>query len=111
MIILDDCDQHERHATLHISEAFLLPVLASVLAQFPFVVLGFHSNNGSEYTNHQVAKLLRELLIEQTKSRSRQSHEREACPRGTTHWPKATMPGWCVSTWTLHIYRSAMPDR
>ncbi len=58
-----------------ISEAFLLPVLALILAQFPFVVLGFHSDNGSEFINHQVAKLLEKLRIEQTKSRSRHSND------------------------------------
>jgi hypothetical protein len=58
-----------------ISEAYLLPVLALVIAQFPFVILGFHSDNGSEYINHQVAELLEKLRIEQTKSRSRQSND------------------------------------
>lgn len=58
-----------------ISEAFLLPVLALIIAQFPFVVQGFHSDNGSEYINHQVAKLLEKLRIEQTKSRSRHSND------------------------------------
>jgi len=58
-----------------ISEAFLHPLLADCLEQFPFVVLGFHSDNGSEYINHTVAKLLNKLLIEQTKSRSRQSND------------------------------------
>ncbi|MEF8769370.1 integrase catalytic domain-containing protein [Candidatus Accumulibacter contiguus] len=58
-----------------ISEAFLLPVLALIIAQFPFVILGFHSDNGSEYINHQVAKLLEKLRIEQTKSRSRHSND------------------------------------
>lgn len=37
-----------------ISEAFLLPVLALIIAQFSFVVQGFHSDNGSEYINRQV---------------------------------------------------------
>ena len=32
-----------------ISEAYWLPVLEAVLAQFPFQVLGFHADNGSEY--------------------------------------------------------------
>jgi hypothetical protein len=32
-----------------ISEAFLLPALALILAQFPFEITGFHSDNGSEY--------------------------------------------------------------
>jgi len=58
-----------------ISEAFLLPVLELVIAQFPFVIEGFHSDNGSEYINHKVAKLLEKLRIEQTKSRSRQSND------------------------------------
>lgn len=58
-----------------ISEAFLLPVLTAMMAAFPFVILGFHSDNGSEYINHQVAKLLEKLRIEQTKSRSRQSND------------------------------------
>ena len=58
-----------------ISEAFLLPVLELVMAQFPFVIEGFHSDNGSEYINHQVAKMLDKLRIEQTKSRSRQSND------------------------------------
>ena len=58
-----------------ISEAFLLPVLESVMAQFPFELAGFHSDNGSEYINANVAKILEKLRIEQTKSRSRQSND------------------------------------
>jgi hypothetical protein len=58
-----------------ISEAFLLPVLALVMEQFPFVIEGFHSDNASEYVNHKVAKLLEKLRIEQTKSRSRHSND------------------------------------
>jgi hypothetical protein len=58
-----------------ISEAYLLPVLGQIIAQFPFVVAGFHSDNGSEYINGKVAKLLEKLRIEQTKSRSRQSND------------------------------------
>jgi hypothetical protein len=58
-----------------ISEAYLLPVLSLIIEQFPFVVQGFHSDNGSEYINHQVARLLEKLRIEQTKSRSRHSND------------------------------------
>jgi transposase InsO family protein len=58
-----------------ISEAFLLPMLERMLAQFPFQILGFHSDNGSEYINHLVAELLQKLLIEQTKSRPRHSND------------------------------------
>ena len=73
-----DCvTQYEGVATCeHISEAFLIPVLEALLRGFPFCILGFHSDNGSEYINHRVAKLLNKLLIEeQTKSRSRHSND------------------------------------
>jgi transposase InsO family protein len=62
-------------ATAHISEAWLIPVLESMLRQFPFKILGFHSDNGSEFINHTVADLLNKLLVEQTKSRPRQSND------------------------------------
>ena len=58
-----------------ISEAFLLPLLENALRQFPFRILGFHSDNGSEYINKVVAKLLNKLLIDQTKSRSRHTND------------------------------------
>jgi len=62
-------------ATAQISEAYLLPVLEAMLRQFPFQLRGFHSDNGSEFINHTVAKLLNKLLIEQTKSRPRHSND------------------------------------
>ncbi len=62
-------------ATPHISEAWLKPVLESMLAQFPFRIRGFHSDNGSEFINHTVAGMLNKLLIEQTKSRPRHSND------------------------------------
>jgi transposase InsO family protein len=58
-----------------ISEAYLLPVLKAVLAQFPFTILGFHADNGSEYINHRVAKLLGKLQAEFTKSRACRSQD------------------------------------
>jgi len=62
-------------AAAHISEAWLQPVLEAILAQFPFLILGFHSDNGSEFINHRVAAMLNKLLIEQTKSRPRHSND------------------------------------
>ena len=73
---VDEVTQWEVVAAVEqISEAFLLPVLAAILAQFPFRIRGFHSDNGSEFINHMVAKLLNKLLIEQTKSRPRHSND------------------------------------
>jgi transposase InsO family protein len=60
-------------ATPQISELWLLPVLEAMLAQFPFTIRGFHSDNGSEFINYNVARLLEKLLIEQTKSRAHRS--------------------------------------
>lgn len=62
-------------ATAQISEAWLMPVLEAMLAQFPFPIRGFHSDNGSEFINHTVAEMLNKLLVEQTKSRPRHSND------------------------------------
>ncbi len=61
--------------TSKISEHYLLPVLEAILHQFPFRILGFHADNGSEYINRTVAELLEKLLIEFTKSRANRSQD------------------------------------
>jgi transposase InsO family protein len=58
-----------------ISEAYLLPVIEQMLEQFPFEILGFHADNGSEYVNHKVAELLEKLRVEFTRSRPRHSND------------------------------------
>ena len=60
-------------AAPQISELWLMPVLEALLGQFPFVIRGFHSDNGSEFINYNVARLLDKLLIQQTKSRAHHS--------------------------------------
>jgi hypothetical protein len=60
-------------AAPQISEHWLIPVLEQMLDQFPFPIRGFHSDNGSEFINYTVARLLEKLLIEQTKSRAHRS--------------------------------------
>jgi transposase InsO family protein len=62
-------------ASARLSETWLEPVLAAMIRQFPFRILGFHSDNGSEFINAVVARLLNTLLIEQTKSRPRHSND------------------------------------
>ena len=62
-------------ATPRIAESYLEPVLESMLRQFPFRIQGFHSDNGSEFLNKTVARLLDKLRIEQTKSRPRHSND------------------------------------
>jgi len=68
---VDEVTQWEIVATApQISEYWLIPLLEQLLEQFPFTIRGFHSDNGSEFINYTVAKLLGKLLIEQTKSRA-----------------------------------------
>jgi len=73
---VDEVTQFEVVCTVKkISEHYLLPILKQMLDAFPFTLLGFHSDNGSEYINKQVAGLLEKLRIEFTKSRSRHSND------------------------------------
>lgn len=58
-----------------ICEPDLLPVMQSMLEQFPFRIRSFHSDNGSEYINYRVAAMLDRLRIGQTKSRPRHSND------------------------------------
>lgn len=58
-----------------ISEYFFMSSLKEVLSNFPIKILGFHSDNGSEYINTKVAIMLDKMMIEQTKSRSRKTND------------------------------------
>ncbi|SRR5216684_1059675 len=73
---IDCVTQFEFVATCErLSEAYLLPVLEALFEHFPFRILGFHADNGSEYINRTVAELLEKLRVEFTKSRPRLSSD------------------------------------
>jgi len=68
---IDEISQWEIVASVEqISESYLEPILKIILDQYPFTVFEFHADNGGEYINYVVAKLLNKLLIKLTKSRS-----------------------------------------
>lgn len=74
--IVDEVTQWEIVGCVEgISEYFLEPLLIDLLDQFPYKIINFHSDNGSEYINKTVEKLLNGMMIKQTKS----------CPRKSTH--------------------------
>ena len=75
--LVDEVTQYEYVGVVRgISERFLIPALEALLLMFPFPVLGFHADNGSEYINHRVADLLQKLHVgEFTKSRARRSND------------------------------------
>ena len=73
---VDEITQWEIIASVEkISESYLEPILLLMLKQYPFIIIEFHADNGSEYINHTVARLLNKLLIKLTKSRSRQTND------------------------------------
>lgn len=73
---VDEVTQFEVVCTVEkISEQYLIPVLGDLLDTFPFIIKGFHSDNGSEYVNQYVVKLLDKLLVEFTKSRAMHSND------------------------------------
>ena len=82
-------------ATPQISEHWLIPLLEQLLEQFPFVIRGFHSDNGSEFINYTVAKLLDKLLIEQTKSRAHRTGDNGLVE--TNSWRR--WPSWSPWLW------------
>lgn len=53
-----------------ISEQYLEILLEESIEQFPYEIINFHSDNGSEYINKTVSSLLNKLVVSQTKSRS-----------------------------------------
>ena len=66
-------------STEKISEEYLKPIILSLLEQYPFKIIEFHSDNGSEFINKYLVKLLNKLLIKLTKSRSRKTTDNALC--------------------------------
>ena len=62
-------------ATPFISERYLLPILEKLIDFYPFKIVEFHSDNGSEFINRVVCDLLNKLLIRLTKSRARRTND------------------------------------
>lgn len=73
---IDEVTQFELiGAVEQITEEFMLPLLLKLMESYPFIILSFHADNGSEYINQHVAALLNKLLIKLTKSRPRHSND------------------------------------
>jgi len=61
---VDEITQWEIVASVErISEAYLVPVLETMLLQFPFIARGFHSDNGSGYVFRVFGDYLRLVVI------------------------------------------------
>lgn len=73
---IDEATQFEFIAAVEaITQDILIPILRRLINAYPFVITGFHCDNGSEYINKYVVSLLNELLIDMTKSRPRHCND------------------------------------
>ncbi|MCF6300079.1 MAG: transposase family protein [Proteobacteria bacterium] len=73
---IDEVTQFEVvYSVEKISEQYMIPALAYMMDFFPFKIINMHSDNGSEYINYTVARLLEKLRVELTKSRARHSND------------------------------------
>lgn len=74
--IIDEATQWELVGAVEkISEIYLEPLLNDLIEQIPFKIINFHSDNGSEFINKTVSRLLNKLFIKQTKSRARHCND------------------------------------
>ena len=57
--VVDEVTQFQHlGAVPRITQQFMVPVLKDLISAFPFTVRAFHTDNGSEYVNREVADLL-----------------------------------------------------
>lgn len=73
-----------------ITEEYLLPLLGKIIASYPYRIMNFHADNGSEYINSKVAEMLNNLLIKLTKSRPRHTNDNALAE---------TKNGWVLRKW------------
>jgi len=60
-------------------ERDVLPALKLALALFPFPIIEFHSDNGSEFVNQAVVNMLETLHAKLSKSRARKHNDNALC--------------------------------
>src|ERR1035441_8110564 len=73
---VDEVTQWELGACVPtICDRDMLPILEAILDLYPFVIIEFHADNGSEYINKQVAAMLNRLLVTLSKSRPRRHND------------------------------------
>ena len=58
-----------------ITERYVLPVVEAMLHQFPFRIWELHSDNGSEFVDHLLFRMLQKLGVELTRSRPNRSSD------------------------------------
>jgi hypothetical protein len=77
-------------AAAKITEEYLIPLLEKIIASYPYRIMNFHADNGSEYINRKVVEMLNNLLIKLTKSRPRHTNDNALAE---------TKNGWVLRKW------------
>jgi len=77
-------------AAAKITEEYLIPLLEKIIASYPYRIMNFHADNGSEYINSKVAEVLNNLLIKLTKGRPRHTNDNALAE---------TKNGWVLRKW------------
>jgi len=80
-----------------ISEYHLINAIEGAINLFPFRIINFHSDNGSEFINKRVEQLLNKLLITQTKSRPRISNDNGLVESKNASIIRKQMGHWHIS--------------
>jgi transposase InsO family protein len=73
-----------------ITDEHLIPLLGKIIGSYPYQIMNFHADNGSEYINRKVAEMLNNLLIKLTKSRPRHTNDNALAE---------TKNGWVLRKW------------
>jgi len=74
--IIDEVVQWEVVGAVEkITDEHLIPLLVKIIDSYPYRIMNFHADNGSEFINRKVAEMLNNLLIKLTKSRPRHTND------------------------------------
>jgi len=74
--IVDEVTQYEFvFCVPQITQKYVIRILDLLFWMCPFEIINFHSDNGSEYINQFVARVLNKRNVFQTKSRARKSND------------------------------------
>lgn len=73
-----------------ITDKYLLPLLGKLITSYPYRIINFHADNGSEYINRKVAEMLNNLFVKLTKSSPRHTNDNALAE---------TKNGWVLRKW------------
>lgn len=82
-----------------ITEEYLLALLEKMIDSYPYRIINFHADNGSEYISQEVAEKLTHLLIKLTKARTRHVNDNALVE---------TKNGWAIATSGENMPRELM---